>query len=347
MKKLSICLVPEARSLGGPKTFQRNLIAWAEKTGAAEIHFDADRGDIDAFLVIGGPKKYLGRLLKARRQGIPVVHRLNGMNWIHRRRKTGAGYFLHAEAANLAIAFYRRFVCSRIVYQSHFCENRWNSVYGKVRKPSAVIFNGTDTGLFTPGDTAPDLSSRIDFILAEGSFRYGMDFGLDAGTELALTLADRFGRHVCMHVAGKTNPESESRIISRMETSGKSAEAVFEGVCSRERLIELERNAAFFFSSEIHTACPNAVIEAMACGVPVIGFDTGALKDVTGDAGIIVPYGTDPWKLEQPDGAPLADAAETVVRNNAVFRLRARSRAETEFSVERMAESYLNFCFGK
>lgn len=347
MKKLSICLVPEARSLGGPKTFQRNLIGWAEMTGAAEIHFDADRADIDAFLVIGGPRKYLARLLEARRRGIPVVHRLNGMNWIHRQRKTGVRYFLHAEAANLAIAFYRRFVCSRIVYQSPFCENRWNSVYGKVRKPSAVIFNGTDISLFTPGDTAPDLNSRIDFILAEGSFRYGMDFGLDVGADLALALSDRFGKPVRMHVAGKTTPESEARINRRMETSGKSAEAVFEGVCSRERLIELERNAAFFFSSEIHAACPNAVIEAMACGVPVIGFDTGALKDVTGDAGIIVPYGADPWKLEQPDGVPLADAAETVVRNNAAFRLKARSRAEAEFSVQKMAESYLNFCLSK
>ena len=74
MKKKSICLIPKAGSLGGPRTFQQNLISWAEQSGRAEIHFDPDREDIDAFLVIGGPKKYIGRLLKARRRGIPVVH---------------------------------------------------------------------------------------------------------------------------------------------------------------------------------------------------------------------------------------------------------------------------------
>ena len=347
MKKKSICLIPKAGSLGGPRTFQQNLISWAEQSGRAEIHFDPDREDIDAFLVIGGPKKYIGRLLKARRRGIPVVHRLNGMNWIHRRRKTGLKYFLHAEAANLMIAFYRRFICSRIVYQSPFCEKRWNRVYGKLNKPSEVIFNGTDIRKFIPAAADPDLETRIDFVLAEGSFRYGMDFGLDVGAELAAGLAERFGRPVCMHVAGKTNPESEVRVRQLLLASGAPAEVIFEGVCSREKLIELEQKAAFFFSSEIHAACPNAVIEAMACGLPVIGFDTGALKDVTGEAGIIIPYGADPWKLERPDCSGLIDAAEQVIRNNTAFRRTARRRAETEFSIEKMAEAYISFCLEK
>lgn len=344
MKKKSICLVPKAASLGGPRTFQQNLIAWAEQSEEVEVHFDADREDIDAFLVIGGPKKYLGRLLKARRQGIPVVQRLNGMNWIHRRRKTGLVYYLHSEAANLAIAFFRRFVCSRIIYQSPFCEERWNRVYGKLRKPSAVVFNGTDTSRFTPGEISPDLTEQIDFVLAEGSFRYGMDFGLDVGTELAIALAERLGRRICMHVAGKTNSDSEERIRQQLAASGIPAEVIFEGVCTREKLIELERSAAFFFSSEIHAACPNAVIEALSCGLPVIGFDTGALKDVVDEAGIIVPYGSDPWKLEKPLCGPLIDAAEKVISNNSAFRKAARNRAETVFPIGKCAEAYIDFC---
>ena len=73
MKKKSICLLPEATSLGGPRTFQQNMIRWAQNSGEVDIHFDAERTDIDAFLVIGGPKKHLNRLLKARRAGVPVV----------------------------------------------------------------------------------------------------------------------------------------------------------------------------------------------------------------------------------------------------------------------------------
>ena len=343
MRKKSICLLPEVKSLGGPRTFQHNLIAWAENTQEADVHFDPDRSDIDAFLVIGGPKKYLKRLMDACRKGIPVVQRLNGMNWIHRVRPSGLKYSLHSEAANLAIASFRRFVCNKIIYQSPFCEERWNRVYGKLDKPSRVIFNGTDIRQFTPGESEPDFSEQIDFVLVEGSFRFGMDFGLEAAADLAVTLSERFPQRICMHVAGKTDSEVESKIRAKMSAEGRTS-VEFEGVVSREKLIELERNAAFFLSSEINAACPNALIEAMACGTPVTGFDTGAVKDVTGEAGIIVPYGSDPWKLEPPKTGPLADAAEKLIRENRSYRRAARARAEATFPIEKMAEAYINFC---
>ena len=65
---------------------------------------------------------------------------------------------------------------------------------------------------------------------------------------------------------------------------------------------------------------------------------------MTGEAGIIVPYGADPWKLETPVSEPLVDAAEQVIRENAAFRQLARSRAEANFSIETMAENYIRFC---
>lgn len=344
MKKKSICLLPEAKSLGGPRTFQQNLIQWASQTGKADVHFDADRDDIDAFLVIGGPKKYLKRLIQARAAGIPVVHRLNGMNWIHRLQNCGLKYYVHSEAANLAIAYYRRFVCNKIIYQSPFCEKRWNQVYGQINKPSQVIFNGTDTELFCPGENFPDFTERIDFLLAEGSFRYGMDFGLDTAAELIIGLAERFSQPIVMHVAGKVNEETCTRIRNILNTSGKAVEVIFEGVINKEALIALERKAAFFFSSEIHAACPNAVIEALSCGLPVIGFDTGALKDVTGESGIVVPYGANSQKLEKPNCQPLIDAAEKVIRENSVFRQTARKRAVENFTLDLMASKYIEFC---
>lgn len=343
MKKKSICLVPEAKSLGGPRTFQQNLIRWAAQTGKADIHFDTAREDIDAFLVIGGPKKHLKRLMQARKAGIPVVHRLNGMNWIHRQQNCGPKYYIHSEAANLAIAFYRRFVCNKIIYQSPFCERRWNQVYGKIDKPSRIIFNGTDTELFCPDEKAPDFTDQINFLLAEGSFRYGMDFGLDTAAELITGLAGRLSKPIIMHVAGKVNEDTSTRIRNILNSSGKPVDVIFEGIISKEALISLERKSAFFFSSEIHAACPNAVIEALSCGLPIIGFDTGALKDVTGAAGIIVPYGADPWKLEKPDCIPLIDAAEKVIRENADFRQTARRRAVENFSLDLMAENYIEF----
>jgi glycosyltransferase involved in cell wall biosynthesis len=95
-------------------------------------------------------------------------------------------------------------------------------------------------------------------------------------------------------------------------------------------------------SSDINAACPNSVIEAMACGTPVIAFDTGALAEMIKDkGGITVPYGGDPWKLDPPDVPALAEAAVHVLQNLAGYQLGARVRAEEAFDVNNMVDLYL------
>jgi glycosyltransferase involved in cell wall biosynthesis len=53
------------------------------------------------------------------------------------------------------------------------------------------------------------------------------------------------------------------------------------------------------------------IIEAMACGVPVIGSSSGAIPDVIGDAGLIVPEG---------DSAALRDGLQRLMRDSDLRR---------------------------
>ena len=53
----------------------------------------------DAILVIAGTRNLLP-LWRARRRGVRIVQRLDGINWIHRRRHTGLRHFC---APNTAI----------------------------------------------------------------------------------------------------------------------------------------------------------------------------------------------------------------------------------------------------
>jgi glycosyltransferase involved in cell wall biosynthesis len=74
----------------------------------------------------------------------------------------------------------------------------------------------------------------------------------------------------------------------------------------------------------------------------VVSFDTGALPElVTGDAGRVVAYGGDPWQLEPPDVAGLAQAAAVLLDDQPRFRRAARQRAEAAFGLDRMVEAYL------
>ncbi len=342
MKKRSICLLPKITSVGGPATFQKRFIDQAAKMGIP-VHFDPNRDDIGAFLVIGAPRRYLLRLVLARLQNIPVVQRLNGMNWLHRARKSGLRYSLNAELANFSIAFVRRFIASGIIYQSPFCENRWNEVYGKLKKSSEVIYNGVNLEEFKPSGVRMD-DSLIRIMTVEGNLEHGAELGLETAMRLVLTLHEKKGRPILLQVAGNVDPAAQQWILEKAQGFPDDVRIAFLGVVSKQKLAALEAEATFFYSAEIQTACPNAVLEALSCGLPVIGFDTGALKDVVGEAGVIVPYGADFQKLEAPDVAPLVAAAEQVIGENDRFRMAARDRAERVFPIEKITAAYVNFC---
>jgi glycosyltransferase involved in cell wall biosynthesis len=110
-----------------------------------------------------------------------------------------------------------------------------------------------------------------------------------------------------------------------------------------ERIPEIDRSAHVLFSADLNPACPNSVIEAMACGLPVVAFDTGALNElVLNDSGRLVPYGSDPWKIEQPDIQALANAAAGILKDQARFRKNARTQAEAALGLDKMMDDYIN-----
>jgi len=117
----------------------------------------------------------------------------------------------------------------------------------------------------------------------------------------------------------------------------------FAGLVPREQIPALDRSAHLLYAADINAACPNSVVEALACGLPVVSFATGALPElVTGDAGRIVPYGGDPWQLHPPDLDALARAAAEVLADQARFRAGARRRAEEALGLDPMVDAYLD-----
>jgi len=104
----------------------------------------------------------------------------------------------------------------------------------------------------------------------------------------------------------------------------------------------LDRSAHVLFSADLNAACPNAVVEALACGLPVVAFDTGALPElIQNDAGRVVPYGSNYWNLEPPDIPALATAAAHILTNQEHYRAAARAHAAANFGLDAMVEQYL------
>ncbi len=50
--------------------------------------------------------------------------------------------------------------------------------------------------------------------------------------------------------------------------------------CSSKKVSELLRTADIFIHSQLNDNCPNAVIEAISTGLPIVGFDSGAMSEL-------------------------------------------------------------------
>lgn len=355
MKQIKICLVPDVSGVGGMVSFRNKLSAGLAQRG---IDTRDDLGDpaTEAVLVIGGTRK-LGALWRARRDGLHIVQRLNGMNWLHRVRKTGVRHYLRAEYGNLILRLIRDHLAHRVVYQSNFARCWWEQTYGEARVPNSVIFNGVDLNLFKPG-SAPTLpEDRVRVLMVEGSIRGGYELGLHHALDLVLELAHRLssahshirGSQVELMVVGHVAKEIKITIQTELSKSHSDSMVILNwvGVVSSQQIAQIDRSAHLFYSADINAACPNSVIEALACGTPVIAYDTGALPELVAQgAGKVTPYGGDPWKLDEPDMHSLGQAALEVLLQRDSFSRAARDRAESVFSLDKMVDAYLDVLLG-
>lgn len=85
--------------------------------------------------------------------------------------------------------------------------------------------------------------------------------------------------------------------------------------------------------SSIGEGFPNAIAEAMSCGVPCVSTDVGDLPVLVGETGVIVPR-RDPAAL----AAGLARMLERLDRDEAACRDAARMRIVSEFGVDKLVE---------
>ncbi len=329
-----ICILPRVDGIGGMASFRLKFEQGLRARGV-EVTHDLNAGAKSA-LVIAGTRSLVS-LWRAKRRGVILVQRLDGLNWVHRKRRTGLKHFIRAEYGNFILAFIRRHLASRIIYQSAFSHEWWERKYGKTRVPFTIIHNGVDLQTYSPAESpAPAPPYRL--LLVEGSLGGGYEMGLDNAIALVETLNETHALPVRLCVAGKISDSHRARVEAKTRIKIE-----WLGAVPRENIPNVMRSARLFFSADLHPACPNAVIEALACGLPVVAFDTGAVKElVIGESGRVVPYGADSWNIEPPDLPALANAAHEILQNHAHFSKSARLHAEKALGLDAMTDAYLD-----
>lgn len=168
-------------------------------------------------------------------------------------------------------------------------------------------------------------------LLASGRliWKKGFDYLLAALARLA-----RRGVDFEADILGEGELRSELRFSIDDLALGSRVRLV-GGVTSSEVLARLQRSDIFVLSS-VTEGISNAVLEAMASGVPVVTTDAGGMGEAVTDGveGLVVPV---------RDIARFAEAIESLATNSdlrASMARAARERAVREFSIERQMDVF-------
>jgi sugar transferase (PEP-CTERM/EpsH1 system associated) len=202
------------------------------------------------------------------------------------------------------------------------------------------IYNGVDTVRFSPaeeGTVRPDLPWRESESLTVIGTVGRLEAVKDVGT-LLRAFIELCGRNPAataglrLLIVGDGSQRGELEKQARLSACGDRI--AFLG--AREDVPALLRQMDVFVLPSLNEGISNTLLEAMACGLPVIATRVGGNVELIADqeTGILVAPG-DPDDI----GRALATLADDGERRRRVGAA-ARRRAEREFSLQRMVAEY-------
>lgn len=322
---------PHPPGSGGPGSFQSRLQRALKRKGWRPVYLSETREKPDIVLVIGGTRRLL-RLWSLRRQGVPIVYRLDGILWLHRKQWPGLGEYLAKELRNVLCKFIHAYLADFVVYQSGFVRDWWERCGWRRPGATTIIHNGVDLNEFFSSSISDDSGIEVlsrDLICVEGHIDYS-PYSVDLINQLAQMLHGD-GIKIRMH-GGFAKQHNRLRLSDLVD---------YRGPVPRGDVQNVYRNG-IYLSLDVNAACPNTVIEAMSCGIPVVGFDTGALHElVPRECGRIVDFGGNPWALDFPAVEPLHSAIMEVMDNYSWFSRNARRHAEQNYDIEHVTGRYI------
>lgn len=166
------------------------------------------------------------------------------------------------------------------------------------RERFKVIPNGINTELFYPLPGIEREKNRLIVTNSADTPLKGLDYLLKAVHEVSKT------HQVNLTVVGE--PKKDSRIRKLIGELGLERLVTFTGRIDNGNFVRWYARATMAVIPSLYEGFGLPAGEAMACGVPVISTSGGALPEVVGDAGIIVP---------SADSSALAGAIKELLDN--------------------------------
>lgn len=274
---------------------------------------DAVKKKPDVALVLNVANGFWLPLLKAR--GVPTIVNVDGIEW--ERAKWGRA----AKSVFIAGARATAICADQLVFDSVEIGRRWKEEFG--RTGSFIPYGGESPRDFPPLHGLP----RGSYALLVA--RFVPENSVAEFFEAAEQLSSKWDVAI-VGSSGYGGPFDE---WAQRISASSSKIHWFGHVSDDEKLFALWQNAGAYFHGHSVGGTNPALVQAMACSVPIVARDTVYNREVLADCGILVP----------PDAGEIAGQIEALLGDPILqkdLRERAKTRQESAYTWENVCSSY-------
>ncbi|GAB4392178.1 MAG: hypothetical protein Tsb005_05110 [Gammaproteobacteria bacterium] len=270
------------------------------------------------------------RALKARK--IPIVYNQNGVfypAWYE-------GDWRLANA-NMARAYH---LADYVFYQSEFCRESANIFLGQRQGMGEILYNAVDTQIFRPLNKSKHDHALPFTFLITGKIEVHMLYRVFNVLE-ALYLLLSQGIAVQLIVAGWLSPMAYEQALQEVERLKLSSKVKFIGSYTQENAVNIYNSADCYIMTKHNDPCPNTVLEALACGLPVIYSNSGGVPELVGDkAGIAIECAQSWEEVPALKVEDIANAMLAIISKHSNYAQAARERAVSKFDIHYWIERH-------
>jgi glycosyltransferase involved in cell wall biosynthesis len=228
-----------------------------------------------------------------------------------------------------------------VFYQSSFCKESADRFLGVYEGPWEILYNPVDTSVFVPSRHDPAPGSLVLLLAGSHWQLYRVSTALETLAHL-LRRRDKVHLIVGGRFCWKPDPaKARAEAVQIADDLGLRDHVTFTGPYTQQEAVPLMQSAHILLHTKCNDPCPGLVLEAMACGLPVVYSKSGGTPELVGPDGGIGVDSDITWENHTPpDPTLLAEAVLRVAERRREYGAAARERTESRFDLRPWLETH-------
>lgn len=310
----------KSSKIGGPQTFMKNL---QNEFNSLGYSYTSNLLFANAIFFPISTKLKKIKIIKA--LGGKVIQRLDG---IYTSPET-----IHA---NENIQYIYNRYSDHVIFQSEYSRKQVFSMFGgKDSGNYDIVFNGANEKIFSAKNNH-SIDGRIRLISTANFRKRSM---IKPIIEACNSLEQR-GYPVTLTLVGPINFAGCEDILHDINNSRIIEHKIIH---DQFEIADCLRQSHIFLYSFLNAPCPNSIIEAISCGLPVVGFDSGSMNELCRFSRELLVEMPDRLihQDSEIDVQAFINAIQKCIDNYTCYSLVSKKHAQ-DYTMKRCAQNYID-----